>query len=290
VQAGNPEGAADEAPVDPASWVKLELTLSNPDDTVDVVLLRPRVWADTIGARVGSTVALDLPELGASGPALVTAVGPCPPLKPGTGRVVTGTFRHRSARVLDLAVEGSIEPIGVTANHPFWSEDRQRFVPAGALRSDERLRTPDGEPKVVSLTPRAGEQAVYNIEVHAEHVYRVSASGILVHNSYAEDLSGLRITNKVGAGAARSPQHHIFPQEYRNWFTARGVPIDKMTVALDQGTHSAIHTMGWNSKIMDALFKAEAAAGRNLTAKEIFQIGYRTMRQFNLRDLPFLPF
>jgi hypothetical protein len=185
VQAGNPEAAADEAPVDPASWVKLELTLSNPDDTVGVVLLRPRVWADAIGARVGSTVALDLPELGASGPALVTAVGPCPPLKPGTGRVVTGTFRHRSARVLDLVVEGAIEPIGVTANHPFWSENRHQFVHAGELKPGERLRTLDGQARVASLVPRSGEQAVYNIEVHGDHVYRVSGLGILVHNEYA---------------------------------------------------------------------------------------------------------
>jgi hypothetical protein len=186
VEAGNPEGAADEAPVDPESWVKLELTLSNPDDTVDVVLLRPRVWAEAVGARVGSHVALDLPEMGASGRALVTAVGPCPPLKPGNGRIVTGTFRHRSARVLDLALEGSDETIGVTANHPFWSEDRRKFVPAGELKPGERLRTLEGEARVASLAPRAGEQAVYNIEVHAEHVYRVTTAGILVHNDCIE--------------------------------------------------------------------------------------------------------
>jgi hypothetical protein len=272
VEAGNPEGAADEAPVDPASWVKLELTLSNPDDTVNVVLLRPRVWAESLGARAGAYIPLDLPEMGASGPALVTAVGPCPPLKAGGGRVVTGTFRHRSARILDLAVEGSIEPIGVTVNHPFWSEDRQRFVPAGALRPGERLRTLEGEARVASLVQRAGEQAVYNIEVQTEHVYRVTTSGILVHNTYGEasvDVNALINAIEKGEMAAldralagRAPVVPITAAKeflkrgdvssLRSFLTARGGRIGAA------GSASAIAT----------LQQMATAAGRVLKSKD----------------------
>ena len=41
--------------------------------------------------------------------------------------------------MLDLHVAGLNAPLGVTAGHPFWSEDRQDFVPAGMLRAGERL-------------------------------------------------------------------------------------------------------------------------------------------------------
>jgi hypothetical protein len=85
--------------------------------------------------------------------------------------------------VIDLWVEGLDEPIGCTPNHPFWSEDRQDFVPAAELQLGERLRHRDGTSRVTAATPRAGKHRVYNLEVHGEHVYRVSGSGVLVHNT-----------------------------------------------------------------------------------------------------------
>jgi hypothetical protein len=87
-------------------------------------------------AEVGGTVEISVPECGIEGEAEVLAIGPCPPIPPGPGRVVTGVFRHESAEIVDVAVEGLDEPIGTTANHPFWSEDRQAFVRADALRPD----------------------------------------------------------------------------------------------------------------------------------------------------------
>jgi hypothetical protein len=88
----------------------------------------------------------------------------------------------RNPEVSDAEREAA-EPTGVTANHPFWSEDRQAFLPAGHLSPGERLRTAaDQLCSVVSLGP-ARAQSVYNIEVDLEHVYFVSRSGILVHNA-----------------------------------------------------------------------------------------------------------
>ena len=56
------------------------------------------------------------------------------------GHIVTGTFRHHNAKVVDLYVEGEESPIGTTVNHRFWSEDRWEFVRADSLREGERLR------------------------------------------------------------------------------------------------------------------------------------------------------
>lgn len=97
---------------------------------------------------------------------------------------MTGTFAHGAGNVLDLHVEGLAEPIGCTANHPFWSETRQAFVPAGELLQGETLRTASGELRpVASLVPRPTPQPVYNLEVDAHHVYHVSDAGVLVHNA-----------------------------------------------------------------------------------------------------------
>jgi hypothetical protein len=122
--------------------------------------------------------------MGAVGWARVLGVGPCPELEAGPGRLVTGWFRHRRGAVWDLVVEGEPGPIGVTAGHPFWSEDRGGWVAAGELGAGERLRAWVGStPAVVSLALRPGHEPVYNIEVDGDHCYRVGRQGLLVHNN-----------------------------------------------------------------------------------------------------------
>ncbi len=121
------------------------------------------------------------------GSALVTYFGPCPPIESddGTGRpLITGTFKHTSATVIDLQILGEPEPIGTTANHPFWSVDRNRYVAAGELRLSERLRTVNDEiTRVTGVSPRPGKHDVYNIQIDGQHVFYVGNSGVLVHNS-----------------------------------------------------------------------------------------------------------
>ncbi len=99
---------------------------------------------------------------------------------------MTGTFSHASGEVLDIVVDGLTEPIGCTGAHPFWSEDRQAFIPARDLRLGETLRTESGTLRQITrITPRRGPPAaVFNLEVDAEHVYYVSVDGVLVHNTY----------------------------------------------------------------------------------------------------------
>ncbi|HMP71606.1 MAG TPA: hypothetical protein PKA76_19830, partial [Pirellulaceae bacterium] len=143
------------------------------------------------GAGVDSYVWVDLPELGAEGLGRVVANEACPLVLPGPGQVVTGTFVHRSADVLDLvfapssqfstdsrlfpggslAVAGfesdrprfqtaaTTQTIGVTPVHPFWSVTRDEFVPAGELVLGEEGVTIDGQIwRLTSITPRAGPE------------------------------------------------------------------------------------------------------------------------------------
>ncbi len=141
---------------------------------------------------VGVVAEMDLPELGLTDLAWVTDIADAPEIETGDGRVVTATFHHSSGDVIDLTVEGSgsgradsqPETIGTTSNHPFWSVDRQEYVQAGQLEPGERVLTFSGDTKrIAGKLPRPGPQPVYNLEVHAEHVYFVGEDGLLVHNS-----------------------------------------------------------------------------------------------------------
>ncbi|MFN9197651.1 MAG: polymorphic toxin-type HINT domain-containing protein, partial [Planctomycetaceae bacterium] len=211
VLAANPQvdhAVVTASEIDPATWRNIRLRMRKQHGgTLDIVLLRPLAWlaqqvdefdqlaaADShasvpphaarsgqvhAGFQLDSDVGQDpcwihlaLPELGAVGPAEVLAILPCPPLDSGPGRTVTGTFAHAAADVLDLEIEGLDTPLGCTANHPFWSEDRQDFVPAGSLTIGEHLRTESGTLRQVTrITPRRGPPvAVFNLEVDAEHV------------------------------------------------------------------------------------------------------------------------
>ncbi len=145
-------------------------------------LLRPLAWIEEELDPEANTIELDLPELGAEGTARVLRIGPCPPIASGPGRVVTATFQHEPDGELLTVVVGGDE-IGCTANHPFWSEDRQEFVAAGQLRRGKRVRTRLEEvAAVVAIKPRPPTAWVYNLEIQGEHVYEVGLSGVLVHN------------------------------------------------------------------------------------------------------------
>lgn len=143
-------------------------------------------------------VQMDLPEMGLTGEAIVTNIRSAPAVKPGNGRVVTATFKHSSGDCINLALssDGTAETIGTTSNHPFWSVDRQDYVQAGSLQLDERVQTYSGDTKrVISKLARPGPEAVYNLEVHAEHVYYVGQWGVLVHNT---QQYGLGAPTKAG--------------------------------------------------------------------------------------------
>ena len=172
--------------VDSATWKRIELrALKHDGSFADVTLLRPDWWLDVHEAHVGESVYISVPECGIDGNAQLLRADPCPQIQARpheNARVVTGTFKHQSAHVIDISVEGIPEPIGTTTNHPFWSEDRHEFVRADELRTGERLQAFTGTPRVVALLPRSEPESVYNLEVQLVHTYHVASNGVLVHN------------------------------------------------------------------------------------------------------------
>jgi Domain of unknown function (DUF4157)/Predicted lipoprotein of unknown function (DUF2380) len=113
----------------------------------------------------------------------------------------------------------------------------------------------------------------------------------------AMDIRGTR-----GAGLARNPRHHIFPQEFRDtFFRDRGFnDIDDFCVRLEESHHQALHGGGnwrlgrtwpgeWNTRIMAELRAAERFMGRTLTRDEIITIGRELMVEYGI-DQPFIRF
>jgi hypothetical protein len=205
--------------VDPATWRRVLLRAPKDDGGwSDVTLLRPAAWLEANEVRRGAIIDLFILECGIDAPAEVLSVSECPPIAPGDGRIVTGTFRHHSRNIVDVFVAGLPEPIGTTVNHPFWSEDRQSFVSAGDLQSGERLLGLDGPSVVTAVVPRIEGATVYNLEVQVDHVYHVGSAGLLVHN-------------------ACWPRHHPFPKYLGG---AVDQTLRKMPRKLHEEFHSAL--------------------------------------------------
>ncbi|MBQ9812162.1 MAG: hypothetical protein IJM54_02505, partial [Thermoguttaceae bacterium] len=107
---------------------------------------------------------------------------------------------------------------GCTDNHPFWSVDRQDFIPAGELIEGERLLLYNGESKrVVQKLPRPGPQVVYNLEIYGEHVYHVTADGVLVHNDCKYEKFE-RYVSEDEASASFNNQRLVFTRGHNQKF------------------------------------------------------------------------
>jgi len=167
----------------PDSWRRISLTMTKDGGrSLWIELLRPVAWTESHNAAIGESIYLDLEEMGAVGYAHVTGLGPCPKIKSGEGTIVTGTFKHESdsnSKVVRLRLERQAEATGVTTNHPYWSVDRQAFVPVGELQEGERVDTYLGESRVVSITVAEYSGYLYNLET-LEHVYRVGSLGTTI--------------------------------------------------------------------------------------------------------------
>jgi hypothetical protein len=205
-EAGAPQDSG-TAVMDPASWRAYSLRMTRADGTVTRVdLLRPAGWEQvmTQGPDGRRTIHLELPEMGVSGEAEVLAVSPCPPLEPGVGRVVTGSFRNErnhGLRALHVSVAGEVSCLRVTSGHPVWSVTRGAWIGAGDLVPGEALAAWRGETVAVLANLPEADTATWNLEVENEHVYRVGPAGILGHNTCPTPKE---LFEGGGAGAAKT--------------------------------------------------------------------------------------
>jgi hypothetical protein len=190
-----PFGEYDESTaVNPATWRLVELSMPNPgcpNDTIAIRSLRPQSWVEKQGYLSGRTVWFELPEMGLAGSARVLAVGPCPQIEAGPGRIVLSTVTHLNGHVMQIWLEGLINPLELTLRHRLFSEERSEWTAAGELRVGDEVRTiGGGRAAITRINRKPGVHRVYNIEVETEHSYYVSATGVLSHNANPCGLGG----------------------------------------------------------------------------------------------------
>jgi Pretoxin HINT domain/A nuclease family of the HNH/ENDO VII superfamily with conserved AHH len=168
-------------------------------------------WAQGQGdATDDRQLHLDMPELRLNDYADVVAITACPSITEGPGEVVTATYVTDRAKVIDLTFEDSAEPIGTTAEHPFWSETRQDFVEAGKLEIGEEVLAINGQrTRLCDIAPRAGPETVYNFEVANQHVYFVTNEGLLVHNAFYVETGLRNASYWLGKNLAKGGAHVV---------------------------------------------------------------------------------
>lgn len=143
---------------------------------------------------------------------------------------------------------------------------------------------------------------VYNLRVADFHTYFVGGKlwkfDAWVHNaSYAPkgaigealEQGAIRRTTLQRAGASKSPDHHLFPQELRGELAKRGFSdIDNFLVRLDQGTHEALHyklpgdTLKggfWNNEFLKRMTDMESRLGQ-LDRRQLLRIGAQMRRDY----------
>jgi len=168
----------------------------NDGGIVDAELIRPRTWIRKYGIQANTRLPINIPELEVTGLALVHSIDDCPEIAMGEGSVITGRFLTREVNIIIRAeimgLDGTIEILEGTPIHPIWSVDRNDWVPLGELIVSEHLQAKDGLASVVSMAVLQAAVNVYNVEVYGEHVYEVGALGLLVHNTYPDDVKEAR--------------------------------------------------------------------------------------------------
>ena len=196
------EGVVDDTDYHPLLWRSVDMSLKKPDGSVaEVSATRPLWWFEITGAKEGMSVPLDIHEAGISGLATVhktTSLADRPHEKPTPDyRPVIATIKHLNAKVLELFFEGAeTEPLGVTHNHPLWSDDRQEWIPAGDLHIGEKVATSESSSRLLRRQEKPGLHTVHNIEVHRSHSYHVGPLGLLAHNTGIDCQRLFSIYNK----------------------------------------------------------------------------------------------
>jgi hypothetical protein len=152
--------------------------------------------------------------------------------------VVTGRFVTRSAGNVVLVSLANGTEIRATDIHPVWSVDREEWVPAGELEPGEQVDTLAGPVAVVSVERLESPLDVYNIEVHGEHVFRVTADGVLVHNAGAGSC-GINLNSN--AAVARFGIYEI--TVYGSPYKIGKAHLDRITAGLPTRLHQQVRKL-----------------------------------------------
>jgi RHS repeat-associated protein len=100
---------------------------------------------------------------------------------------VTALTPQHTDSLLEVRIEGERTPLRPSTHHPFWTkrgDSMPRWINSGEMRVGDFVQSLQGNwRRVVSITPVAGQETVYNFTVDKDHDYFVGDIGYLVHNA-----------------------------------------------------------------------------------------------------------
>jgi RHS repeat-associated protein len=185
------------------NWGDLWYVRFESQDNAELVIetLRSIDWIRAFGYHEGAHVYLTLQEIDFEGAVSVAEIGARKLVENGLGCPVLTKYSHLSTRVLDLYLAHSDTPIGTTATHPFFSDDRETWVHASDLAVGEHIVTMFGRTTVAGLVYTGHVERVFNIEVGLTHTYFAGESAAWVHNAGCGDY--------WSAGNNGSPENNL---------------------------------------------------------------------------------
>ena len=175
------------------------------------------------------------------------------------------------------------------------------------MSAGERLATLAGPTAVLGIQPQhtAGQhkpQTVYNLEVQGQHVFRVTSNGLLVHNSYADDIAKLAddTAKKIFGKAPRGGRHgktklpwgdglesHHLPPKSVNGLHPDAGPAIQMTRGdhlLTSSHGSRAGSAGYRSHIEDLLNQGRVREAMAIEIRDVRRAaleGSGDMRKYN---------
>ncbi len=170
--------------------------------------------------KIGDQVAAKDPETGRSA------------VKPVTATIVGSGRKNLVAVTVDNDGDAGDETgtVVATDGHPFWSDDRKRWINADSLVGGQRLQVAGGPPVVITAARHhVAQKTVHNLAIDDIHTYYVLAgtSPVLVHNAGCDEFAekthkriGGEIKTFTGpAGSARpiGSRYKLDPDE-EVWF------------------------------------------------------------------------
>ncbi|MGC0402948.1 RHS repeat-associated protein [Streptomyces sp. SAI-126] len=185
-------------------------------------------------------------------------------------RTVTARIVHHDNDLVDVTVRGTDGQSAIlhtTANHPFWDDTSQSWIPAGDLEPGHVLNTATNQHvRVINVETRPGQADMYNLTVEQLHTYYVLAGErpVLVHNSncptgrLSDDLpSGMSKKIAEAYDAVRLgeiPSHNVYGGKEHPWWAGAkeyrvpGRPeTDRILVRTVQTKNGPVDVYGWTN-------------------------------------------
>lgn len=222
--------------VDSQTWKLVTLRCDTGDERHESINIRSLVspeWLKANEVRIDAVVPLplDLEEAGlpVDVQAKVTAINPCPTIKPGRGRIVLSTVDFLASDVIEMACQhpdGHRETVNRSGTHRYYSVDRDDWIELKDAKPNETVRGLGQEIfKILSIQPTGRTERIFDLTVegdlpyhtglhqeilqHGEKRHQAAIQGSLHQKDTERNSAENKTGNHVGAPVSARPHAKI---------------------------------------------------------------------------------